>query len=91
MRQTNLFDVISPSLLGLPIDVIDLLDLALLQRLSPLDLIFRSSTPTSGNIILINFRISLLKYIKLINYYSRHYALSKTALIVSFDHKLLEL
>jgi hypothetical protein len=51
--------------------------LALSQRLSPLGLIFRSSTPTTGKIILINFRISLLKYIKLINYYSRHYAFSK--------------
>jgi hypothetical protein len=40
---------------------------------------------------LVNFRISLLKYIKLINYYSRHYALSKIALIISFDYKLLEL
>jgi hypothetical protein len=50
--------------------------LALSQRLSPLGLIFRSPTPTSGKIILVNFRISLLKHIKLINYYSRHYALS---------------
>jgi len=65
--------------------------LALSQRLSPLGLIFRSPTPTSGNKILVYFRISLLKHIKLINYYSRHYALSKTALIISFDHKLLEL
>jgi hypothetical protein len=65
--------------------------LALSQRLSPLGLIFRSPTPTSGNIILVNFRISLLKYIKLINYYSRHYALFKIALIISFDYKLLEL
>jgi hypothetical protein len=65
--------------------------LALSQRLLPLGLIFRSPTPTSGNIILVNFRISLLKYIKLINYYSRHYALSKIALIISFDYKLLEL
>ena len=65
--------------------------LALSQRLSPLGLIFRFPTPTSGNIILVNFRISLLKHIKLINYYSRHYALSKTALIINFDYKLLEL
>jgi len=65
--------------------------LALSQRLSPLGLIFRFSTPTSGNIILVNFRISLLKHIKLINYYSRHYALSKIALIISFNYKLLEL
>jgi hypothetical protein len=65
--------------------------LALSQQLSPLDLIFRSSTPTSGKINLVNFRISLLKYIELITYYSRHYALSKIALLISFDHKLLEL
>ena len=65
--------------------------LALSQRLSLLGLIFRSSTPTSGKIILVNFRISLLKYIKLTNYYSRHYALSKTALLISFDQELLEL
>jgi len=37
--------------------------LALSQRLSPLGLIFRSPTSTSGKIILVNFRISLLKYI----------------------------
>jgi len=67
------------------------LHLALSQRLSPLGLIFRFPTPTSDKIILFNFRISLLKYIKLINYYSRHYALSKIALLISFDHKLLEL
>jgi len=36
----------------------DTLQLALSQRLSPLGLIFRSPTPTSGNIILVNFRIS---------------------------------
>jgi len=41
--------------------------------------------------ILVNFRISLLKHIKLINYYSRHYALSKTALLISFNQELLEL
>jgi len=33
-------------------------ELALSQRLSPLGLIFRSPTLTSGKIILINFRIS---------------------------------
>ena len=65
--------------------------LALSQRLSPLGLIFRSPTPTSGKINLVNFRISLLKYIELITYYSRHYALSKIALLISFDHELLEL
>ena len=32
--------------------------LALSQRLSPLGLIFRFSTPTSGKMLLINFRIS---------------------------------
>jgi hypothetical protein len=65
--------------------------LALSQRLSPLGLIFRFSTPTSGKINLVNFRISLLKYIKLITYYSRHYALSKIALLISFDYELLKL
>jgi len=65
--------------------------LALSQRLSPLGLIFRSPTPTSGKMILVNFRISLLKHIKLINYYSGHYALSKIALLISFDQELLEL
>jgi hypothetical protein len=65
--------------------------LALSQRLSPLGLIFRSPTPTSDKINLVNFRISLLKYIELITYYSRHYALSKIALLISFDHELLEL
>ncbi len=65
--------------------------LALLQRLSPLDFIFRFLISTSNKIILVNFRISLLKYIKLINYYSRHYALFKIALFVSFNYKLLEL
>jgi len=66
-------------------------ELALSQRLSPLGLIFRSPTPTSGKIILINFRISLFKYIKLIKYYSRHYVLSNIALFISFDYELLEL
>jgi len=33
-------------------------NLALSQRLSPLDLIFRSSTPTFDKMLLINFRIS---------------------------------
>jgi hypothetical protein len=66
-------------------------NLALSQRLSPLGLIFRSSTPTSGKIILVNFRISLFRYIKLIKYYSRHYALSNTTLLISFDYELLEL
>ncbi len=65
--------------------------LALSQRLSPLGLIFRSQTPTSDKIILVNFRISLPRYIKLIKYYSRHYALSNTALLISFDYELLEL
>jgi hypothetical protein len=65
--------------------------LALSQRLSPLGLIFRFPIPTSGKIILVNFRMLLLKYIKLTNYYSRHYALSKSALLISFDYKLLEL
>jgi len=65
--------------------------LALSQRLSPLGLIFRSPTSTSGKIILVNFRISLLKYLKLIKYYSRHYVLSKIALHKSFDFELLEL
>jgi len=32
--------------------------LALSQRLSPLGLIFRFPTPTSGKMLLINFRIS---------------------------------
>jgi len=32
--------------------------LALSQRLSPVDLIFRSPTPTSGKMLLIDFRIS---------------------------------
>jgi hypothetical protein len=41
--------------------------------------------------ILVNFRISLLKHIKLINYYFEHYALSKIALLISFDYELLEL
>jgi hypothetical protein len=59
--------------------------------LSLLDLIFRFSTPTSGKMILVNFRISLLKHIKLINYYFEHYALSKIALLISFDYELLEL
>ncbi len=63
--------------------------LALLQRLSLLDLIFRFSIPTSGKIILVNFRISLLKYIKLINYYFEHYALFKVALLISFNQELL--
>jgi hypothetical protein len=40
---------------------------------------------------LVNFRISLLKYIELITYYSRYYALSKIALLISFDYELLEL
>jgi len=65
--------------------------LALSQRLSPLGLIFRSSTPISDKINLINFRISRLKYIELITYYSRHYALSKIALLISFDYELLKL
>jgi len=65
--------------------------LALSQRLSPLGLIFRSPTSTSGKIILVNFRISLLKHIKLIKYYSRYYTLSKIALLVSFNYELIEL
>jgi len=65
--------------------------LALSQRLSPLDLIFRFPTSTSSKIILVNFRISLLKYIKLTKYYSRYYALFKSALLISFDYKLLKL
>jgi hypothetical protein len=65
--------------------------LALLQRLSLLGLIFRFSTPTSSKIILVNFRISLLKYIKLINYYFEHYALFKAALLISFNQELLEI
>ncbi len=65
--------------------------LALSQRLLPLGLIFRSSTLTSSKINLVNFRILLLKYIELITYYSRHYELSKIALLISFDLELLKL
>jgi len=42
--------------------------LALSQRLSPLDLIFRSSTPTSDKILLINFRISWYITNKILRY-----------------------
>jgi len=57
--------------------LICLIFLALSQRLSLLGLIFRSSTPTSGKIILVNFRISLLEYIELIKHYFEHYAFLK--------------
>jgi len=65
--------------------------LALSQRLSPLGLIFRFPTPTSGKINLVNFRISLLKYIELIIYYFKYYKLSKIALLISFNYELLKL
>jgi len=65
--------------------------LALSQRLSPLGLIFRSPTPTSNKIILVQLSHFLIYYNQKLTFDRVDFALSKTALLINFDQELLKL